>query len=86
MARSFAGEADGRLPNPKFSLGEKVVYTPDGSQQRGSGAGVFEVVRCMPDEQAGLSYRIRHLTSGLERIAREHQLEKADDLPDTADP
>ena len=77
VARNFAVDADSGMPNPKFSIGEKVVYTPGFSQERGSGAGVFEIIRSMPDENAGSSYKIRHVTSGQERIAREHQLEKA---------
>ena len=61
---------------PRFSVGEKVLYSPDISQDRASGAGFFEIVRSMPDEQVGLSYRIRHVTDGHERVAREHQLDK----------
>jgi hypothetical protein len=64
---------------PRFSVGERVHYSPDITQDRGSGAGLFEVVRSMPDEQVGLSYRIRHFTDGHERIAREHQLDKIPD-------
>jgi hypothetical protein len=61
---------------PRFIVGEKVLYSPDITQERGSGAGFFEVVRSMPDERAGHSYRIRHVTDGHERVAREHQLDK----------
>jgi hypothetical protein len=64
------------MPEPKFAVGEKVLYSPDVTQDRQSGTSFFEVVRLMPDEGAGLSYRIRSVTDGHERIAREHQLDK----------
>ena len=64
------------MPEPKFAVGEKILYSPDVTQDRQSGAGFFEVVRLMPDEGFGLSYRIRNITDGHERIAREHQLDK----------
>jgi hypothetical protein len=64
------------MPEPKFAVGEKVLYCPDVTQDRQSGAGFFEVVRSMPDERAGRSYRIRNVTDGHERIAREYQLDK----------
>ena len=59
------------MPEPKFAVGEKVLYSPDVTQDRQSGTGFFEVVRLMPDERAGLSYRIRNVTDGHERIARD---------------
>ena len=55
------------MPEPKFAVGEKVLYSPDVTQDRQSGAGFFEVVRLMPDEGVGLSYRIRNVTDGHER-------------------
>ena len=45
-------------------------------QDRQSGAGFFEIIRSMPDERVGHSYRIRHVSDGHERIAREHQLDE----------
>jgi hypothetical protein len=65
-----------RMEHILRNVGEKVLYSPDVTQDRQSGAGFFEVVRLMPDERAGLSYRIRNVTDGHERIAREHQLDK----------
>jgi len=64
---------------PRFFVGEKVLYSPDITQDRGSGAGLFEVVRSMPDERMGRSYRIRNIADGHERVAREHQLDKVPD-------
>jgi len=64
------------MPEPKFAMGDNVLYRPDITQDRESGAGFFEVVRLMPDEGAGRSYRIRNVANGHERIAREHQLDK----------
>jgi hypothetical protein len=69
-------EDTGDMAEPKFSVGEKVYYSPDVTQDRHSGEGLFEVLREMPKEIAGNSYRIRSETDGHERIAREHQLEK----------
>ena len=64
------------MPEPKFVVGEKVHYSPDVTQDRKSGVGLFEVLRQMPDEIAGHSYRIKSVADGHERIAREHQLDK----------
>jgi hypothetical protein len=60
---------------PKFSVGERVQYIPDASQERRRG-GVFAVVRCMPVEQSEQSYRILSENDGHERVARESQLDK----------
>jgi hypothetical protein len=61
--------------SPKFAVGAFVLYSPDITQDRKSG-GVFEVVRLLPLEQNGYSYRIKD-PAGRERIAAEHQLENA---------
>jgi hypothetical protein len=66
------------MPESKFLVGEKVHYSPDVTQDRKSGDGLFEVLRQMPDETAGPSYRIRSVADGHERIAREHQLDRID--------
>ena len=62
------------MSEPRFSVGQKVRYSPSVTQDRQSGAGFFEIIRSMPDERVGHSYRIRHVSDGHERIAREHQL------------
>jgi hypothetical protein len=64
------------MAEPKFVVGEKVHYSPDVTQDRKSGAGLFEVLRQMPTESLGHSYRIKSEANGHERIAREHQLDK----------
>jgi hypothetical protein len=64
------------MSEPRFFVGEKVLYSPDVTQDRKSGAGLFEVLRQMPIEGAGRSYRIKSESDGHERIAREHQLDK----------
>ena len=64
------------MPEPKFLVGEKVLYSPDVTQDRKSGAGLFEILRQMTTESAGHSYRIKSESDGHERIAREHQLDK----------
>jgi hypothetical protein len=63
------------LYEPKYAAGDRVQYNPDFTQDRLSGAGLFEIVRSMPIEANGHSYRIKSETDGHERIAREHQLE-----------
>ena len=60
---------------PKFSVGERVQYIPDGLQERNRG-GMFEVLRCMPIEQAGQTYLILSDKDGHQRVAREYQLDK----------
>jgi hypothetical protein len=64
------------MSKPKFIAGEKVVYSPDVTQDRKSGAGIFQVLRQMPTESAGHSYRIKSEIDGHERVAREYQLDK----------
>jgi hypothetical protein len=61
---------------PKFSVGERVQYVPDAMQERDRG-GMFEVLRCMPIEQAGgQTYLILSEKDGHQRVAREYQLDK----------
>ena len=64
------------MSEPRFSVGQKVRYSASVTQDRQSGAGFFEIIRSMPDERVGHSYRIRHVSDGHERIAREHQLDE----------
>jgi hypothetical protein len=64
------------LYEPQYAAGDRVQYNPDFTQDRQSGAGLYEIVRSMPIEANGHSYRIKSKTDGHERIAREHQLDK----------
>ena len=68
------------MSGPRFSVGQKVRYSPSVTQDRQSGAGFFEIIRSMPDERVGHSYRIRHVSDGHERIAREHQLDEDEEV------
>jgi len=64
------------MSEPKFTSGQVVHFTPSFSQDTKSAIGLFEILRQMPIEGGDeTSYRIRHQTSGQERIAREHQLQ-----------
>jgi hypothetical protein len=63
------------MERPKFSIGERVQYIPDASQERHR-RGVFEVIRCMPIESSEQCYRILSEFDGHERVARESQLDK----------
>lgn len=67
------------MSETKFAAGAIVHYTPTVSQDRQSANGLYEVLRQMPTEDAGNSYRIKNQSSGQQRVAREHQLEKATD-------
>ena len=49
------------MSEPRFSVGQKVRYSPSVTQDRQSGAGFFEIIS-MPDERVGHSYRIRHVS------------------------
>jgi hypothetical protein len=64
------------MSNPQFVIGDIVQYRPDLSQDRQTAVGLYEILRQMPLEHAGHSYRIKSKIDGHERIAREHQLEK----------
>jgi len=65
------------MSKPMFAAGQMVHYSPSFSQDSKSGLGLYEVLRQMPIEDAQeTSYRIKSQSSGQERIAREHQLEK----------
>lgn len=66
------------MSEPMFAAGQMVHYSPSFAQDSKSGVGLYEVLRQMPVEDSQeTSYRIKSKTSGQERIAREHQLEKA---------
>jgi hypothetical protein len=60
---------------PRFAVGAQVVYSPDITQDRQSG-GLFVVMRLLPVEKGGYSYRIKD-AAGRERVAPEYQLETA---------
>jgi hypothetical protein len=59
----------------KFFIGEAVEYKPMGQP-----AGLFEVVRHMPQEDSTthMKYRIKSLREGFERTVNEVDLSKAD--------
>ena len=59
----------------KFSVGQAVEYKPQGQS-----AGLFEVIRHMPEEHGatGRKYRIKSLREGFERTVTEYDLEPAD--------
>ena len=66
----------------KFSVGQAVEFTP-----MGQSAGLFEVIRHMPEEDGatGRKYRIKSLKEGFERTVSEYDLQPAD-LTDGAYP
>ena len=59
----------------KFSIGQAVEYKP-----RGQVAGLFEVIRHMPEEDGASDrkYRIKSLQEGFERTVHEFELQPAD--------
>ena len=59
----------------KYSIGEAVEYTP-----KGKSAGLFEVIRHMPEEDGASDrkYRIKSLKEGFERTVGEFDLQPAD--------
>ena len=59
----------------KFSVGQAVEFTP-----MGQSAGLFEVIRHLPEEDgaAGKKYRIKSLREGFERTVTEYDLRPAD--------
>lgn len=63
----------------KFSVGQAVEYTP-----RGGTAGLFLVVRQMPDEfqQFDRRYRIKNQHEGFERNVLECDLSPSDKTPE----
>lgn len=61
----------------KFKVGDRVLYKPKATQARDAASrGAYQVVRVMPGEQGGNSYRIKSHTEGHERVADEHELTK----------
>ena len=66
----------------KFSIGQAVEYRPMGQV-----AGLFEVIRHMPEEDGASDrkYRIKSLQEGFERTVHEFELQPAD-LSDGAYP
>lgn len=59
----------------KFSVGQAVEYRPQGQS-----AGLFAVIRHMPEEHGatGRKYRIKSLREGFERTVTEYDLVPAD--------
>ncbi|MFO1060027.1 MAG: hypothetical protein U1E53_24050 [Dongiaceae bacterium] len=56
-----------------FSVGDEVRFDP-GIFERTSVAGSYCVVKLLPPDGADLQYRVRSLSDGHERVAREFQL------------
>lgn len=61
------------IPIHRFSIGQRVTFTPVPSDGRAA-RGVYEVVRQMPSEDKDLQYRIKDPRDGHERMVRESQL------------
>lgn len=55
----------------KFKAGQSVVYH---SPRKAIGPSIFTVLRRLPTEGDGITYRIKSMEEGSERVASEHEL------------
>jgi len=55
----------------KFMVGQRVVFH---APRRTAGPSIFTVLRRLPTEGQGLTYRIKSIEGSLERVANEHEL------------
>jgi hypothetical protein len=55
----------------KFKAGQRVVYH---SPRKSIGPTIFTVLRRLPTEGDGFTYRIKSTEEGSERVASEHEL------------
>ena len=60
----------------KFKVGQRVLLAAT-NIERGA-AGVYRVIRQLPEEQGDNQYRIQSTTSTQERVAKESQLSAAE--------
>jgi hypothetical protein len=61
----------------KFSVGENVTFLPS-IVDYNVPAGTYRIVRQMPMEAGGFTYRVKSVNDGQERVMRESQLFPAD--------
>lgn len=59
----------------KFHVGQVLAFTPNRLEEAPA-AGLFEVTRLMPFEGKDFWYRVRHTTTGQERMVSEPQLQE----------
>lgn len=64
------------MSNPKFRLGEEVTLLSAATGWHVP-RGRYTVLRVMPRDQEGWSYRARGQADGAQRVLREEQLEAA---------
>lgn len=57
--------------SPKYSPGQNVMYH---SRLRAKEPSMATVVRVLPVERDGFTYRIKSVINGTERVATEHEL------------
>jgi len=56
----------------KFKIGQRVLFSAT-NIERGA-AGIYRIIRQLPEEQGDCQYRIQSTTSTQERVAKESQL------------
>ncbi len=62
----------------KFTVGQRVAYTPSAMNPRTAAASRFTVVRVLPGDGTRHAYRIKSDGENYERVAEENQLAMPD--------
>jgi hypothetical protein len=66
------------MKSARFDIGQLVKFAPSGVWDfRNEPGGTFEIVRCLPFEGISFEYRLKSMSDGHERVAREGRLMSA---------
>jgi hypothetical protein len=65
-------------PIHKFKVGQRVLFSAT-NVERGA-AGIYRVIKQLPEEKGDHQYRIQSTTSTQERVAKESQLSAVETL------
>lgn len=69
--RSASRKSEKQMAAHKFKVGQRVVFH---SPRQAIGPSIFTVLRLLPTEGQGLTYRIKSSEHGFERVANEREL------------
>lgn len=69
--RNRAARSEDVMAAHKFKVGQRVIFH---SPRRAVGPSIFTVLRLLPSEGHGLSYRIKSAEEGFERVANEREM------------
>lgn len=74
--KAIASEKD--MAEHRYKVGQRVIFH---SPRVASGPSLFTVMRLMPSEGQDLTYRIKSIEAGIERMAKERELSSLQEEP-----